>query len=55
MAITEITIERTTGHDVFANDQSDPPLTEEQADLVAERFMGMLEAEVRDAFPEATA
>lgn len=54
MAITDITIERTTGHDVFTNDQSDPPLTEEQADQVAERFMTLLVERMRAAYPEAT-
>jgi hypothetical protein len=54
MAITYISIERTTGSDVFTNDQSDPPLTEAQADLVAERYMELLVERMQAAYPEAT-
>lgn len=54
MAITEITIERTTGAFVFEHDQSDPPLTIEQAGGVAERFMDLLFDRLEEIYPDAT-
>lgn len=53
MAVTYITIERTTGQDVFSTDQSDPSLTEEQAAQVAGRFMDMLLDRMEESYPEA--
>jgi hypothetical protein len=54
MAVTYISVERTTGSDVFTNDQSDPPLTDAQAATVAGRFMGLLLARLEEEYPEAT-
>lgn len=53
MTVTEITIERTTGQDVFSTDQSDPSLTEEQAGIVAERYMELLIARLGEIYPSA--
>lgn len=54
MSVTEITIERTTGSSIFENDQSDPSLTREQADIVAERYMDLLLDRLERAYPDAT-
>lgn len=53
MALTSITIERLTGQDVFNTDQSDPPLTEEQAARVAERYMDLLIGRLEEIYPDA--
>lgn len=53
MAVTYISIERTTGAAVFEADQSDPPLTEAQAAVVAERYMTLLLDRLEEVYPEA--
>lgn len=53
MAITYIDVEQTTGQDVFSTDQSDPPLTEEQATAVAEQFMTLLLGRLAESYPKA--
>lgn len=53
MAITYISIERITGASIFETDQSDPPLTREQADIIAERYMNLLLDRLEEIYPEA--
>lgn len=53
MAVTYISIERVTGASVFETDQSDPPLTRDQADVVAEQYNDLLVARLEEAYPEA--
>lgn len=52
MSVTYISIERVTGNDVFTNNQGDP-ITMDQANGVAQRFMDSLVSRLEEEYPDA--